>query len=92
MKTSLTDAVRELHHWVYHPTYESFEAKLYTLFCIADLENKAALQRAFPYEAQAFRLWELAGPADDLFGDFGLTTEPEEEVEDDIQQEEDNGP
>lgn len=72
MINSLEEAVRELYLHHYSRT-GSFQNQLFDLIWHADQENLNKISLGFPYQVQAFKLWQVAGNnGDDLFRACGL--------------------
>ena len=70
----LREAIEYLHVWQHdNSNNPSFSSMLYTMFGKADMSNRSRLDKAFPLEAEAYRLWHLSEEGGDaLFKQYGL--------------------
>lgn len=65
--------VKELYFWQITYTVGGFNGRLFELFQVADIENRALLYLSYPLMVQAFSLWQDAGDnGKDLFREYGL--------------------
>lgn len=74
LSQALRDAIIQLWDWQHGGT--SFYCGLYRLWNHADHWNKQRLAVAFPFHAEALRMWETAGNyGNDLFKQIGIKGE-----------------
>lgn len=72
MKDSLNKAVFELYYWQVGDG-TNFHAMLFDLIQKADMQNLVRLQKAFPAEVQAWKMWLAATDIAGFFEAHGVT-------------------